>query len=93
MKTTDIPHLPRYAVTGDAWDTLQHEITRMLRPPAVAARLNPLEDAAVLEFQRSRIAEEVAALEDRGPEMTPELRASLDRHGSVAEWCERNKRT
>ena len=57
MKTTDIPHLPRYAVTGDAWDTLQHEITRLCRDPAVAARLDPLEDAAVLEYQRRRVAE------------------------------------
>lgn len=90
-----IQHLPRYAITGDAWDTLQHEITRLCRSPAVAARLNPLEDAAVLEYQRSRIAEcvaeELAERDDGSPEMTPDLRGSLDRHGSVAEWCERNK--
>ena len=27
----EIPHLPRYAITGDAWDTLNHEIMRALR--------------------------------------------------------------
>lgn len=53
----DIPHLPRYAVTGDAWDTLEHEITRVCRSPETAARLNPLEDAAVLEYQRRRLTE------------------------------------
>lgn len=87
-----IPHLPSHVVTGDAWDTLQHEITRLCRPSAVAARINPLEDAATLEYQRSRIAEHVARQTERdhGPEMTPELRASLDKHGSVAEWHEKN---
>ena len=85
MTTTSIPHLPRYAVTGDAWDVLNHEIARICRSPDLAARINPLEDAAVLEYQRSQIAEKVAAMEVRGDGMTPELRASLDKYGSVAE--------
>lgn len=96
MPDEHIPHLPRYAVTGDAWDTLDHEIVRALRPPAVAARLNPLEDAAVLEYQRSRVAslvdDEIRRHQDDTPEMTAELRASLDKHGSVADaYARRNE--
>jgi len=92
MPDDTIPNLPRYVVTGDAGDTLDHHIVRACRPAAVAARLNPLEDAAIAKYQRSKIAEHVARQTGRahGPEMTPELRASLDEHGSVAEWHEKS---
>ena len=87
------PHLPRYAVTGQASDVLDHEIVRAMRSPAVAARLDPLEHAAVLEYQRSRIAEGLTWRPDESPEMTPELRASLDERGSVAAACARRGRS